>query len=295
MSELCAFELSVCICTRNRPDEIMNALKSLSQCNKYVHQIIVSDDSTNDETCDNVKGLDLPVQYVRGPRRGLSANRNNALRQVTGSHILFIDDDVMVTPEFIPNIIKHYEDVMPSRRAGVIVTGLENKRGELVFPHEQSFLGFQKKDYGDSSKIRTIVINSTIFPVAVFGKMKFDENLVYGYEEVDVATRASYSNFEIELCKTAINNHYPSEINREFYQPYVHASRLYVTFKRYFYSERRPMKVLLFAVVAVCHLLATSLVHNGVAGACSAVRTIRLALTYILRAIKPAQLVERNL
>lgn len=293
MFESVMFELSVCICTRNRPNEIRRALQSLSDCQRHVREVIVSDDSTNEDTYDIVKDSGFPVRYIRGPKRGLSANRNNALQLVTGTHVLFIDDDVVVNPEFIPCIIRHYEGILPKRRPSVIVTGLENKQGELVFPHEQSFLGFQKKSYGNSSKIRTIVINSTIFPVAVFQKIKFDENLVYGYEEVDIATRASYTNFEIELCSAAINNHYPSEINRDFYRPYVHASRLYVTFKRYLYSERRPCKAVIFAMIAINHLIATSVVHYGISGGFTAVRAGRLAMRYVIDGVRTAPRGER--
>ena len=293
MSQPYTFELSVCICTRNRPNELKRALESLSSIHRHVHEIIVSDDSTNDESYHVVENF--PVQYVRGPKRGLSANRNNALRLVTGTHVLFIDDDVVVGSEFIPNIIRHYESIMSHRRASVIVTGLENKQGELVFPHEQSFLGFQEKDYDDSTSIRTIVINSTVFPMTVFQKMRFDEQLVYGYEEVDIAVRASYTEFDIDLCTAAINHHYPSELNRDFYRPYVHASRLYVTFKRYLCSERRPTKAVLFMAAATSHLITSSLVHHGAAGGYNAARTVRLALTYVLRAAKPASPLGRNL
>lgn len=285
MPGLDIFELSVCVCTRNRPKELVRAIESLSTCRGYIHQIIVSDDSTNNESRDMLKNVILPVYYVTGPKRGLSANRNNALQYVTGSHVLFIDDDVVVESEFIPNIIRHYVGIILQRRPHVIVTGLENKEGKLVFPHEQNFLGFQKKEYDNLRKIRTIVINSTVFPVTVFSKVKFDERLMYGYEEVDIATRASYAaEFDIELCPTAINNHFPSEINRDFYRPYINASRMYVTFKRYFYSERRPFKAFLFAVVAINHLIGVSLMHQGFLGLASAARTVRLAVTYILSA-----------
>ncbi|WDL95260.1 glycosyltransferase family 2 protein [Alicyclobacillus sp. ALC3] len=289
-----AFRLSVCICTRNRPTELMRALQSLSACQGYVHQVVVSDDSTSDETCDIVKNAACAVQYVRGPKRGLGANRNHALRVVTGTHILFVDDDVFVESEFVPNIIRHYEGVAAHKRQSVIVTGLENKQGELIVPHEQSFLGFQKKAYGESTKLRTIVINSTVFPAEVFAILQFDEQLVYGYDEVDIATRASYTGFEIELCPTAINSHYPSELNRSAYRPYIHASRLYVTFKRYWYSERRPIKALLFVPVAVSHLLTASLLHHGIAGATSAARTIGLALSYSRKAVNTAPWMEQS-
>lgn len=287
MLEPGTFNLSVCICTRNRPNEILRALESLSAMQRQVHEVIVSDDSTDDETYDIVINADFALRYVRGPKRGLSANRNNALRLVGGTHVLFIDDDVVVHPEFIQNIIRYYEGIMPQRRPKVIVTGLESKHGELVFPHEQSFLGFQEKVYVYSAKIRTIVINSTVFPATLFASMHFDENLVYGYEEVDMATRASYAGFDIEICTTAVNNHYPSDINRDFYRPYLHASRLYVTFKRYFHSERRPMKAALFAVVAICHLLASSFLHRGPSGVYNEIQTVRLALAYLTKPSKP--------
>lgn len=275
------FDLSVCICTRNRPIELMRALESLFLWEKNIHQIIVSDDSTDDVTSNLIKNADLPVQYVTGPKQGLSANRNHALGFVTGTHVLFIDDDVVVDPDFLSNIGRHYECIRPDKRSRVIVTGLEKKREELVLPHEQNFLGFQKKAYVDSTILRTIVINSTVFPMTLFQTIKFDEQLVYGYDEVDIATRASYSGFQIELCTTAINHHYPSEINRDFYQLYVNASRLYVTFKRYLYSEGRPIKAVVYAFIASSHLLASSFIHQGVVGAYKGVKTVKLALRYI--------------
>ena len=41
------------------------------------------------------------MKYLEGPRKGLGANRNNILRAITGSHVLFIDDDVVLNEKFL--------------------------------------------------------------------------------------------------------------------------------------------------------------------------------------------------
>lgn len=272
---------SVCICTRNRPVDLKQALQSLGYSGTPISEVIVSDDSTDERTEQLVKTHFPSVKYIRGPRTGLSANRNNAIKAVSGTHLLFIDDDVKLSRDYFAQILKVFK-----KNDGVygnrwIVTGLENKNGSIIYPHDQTFLGFQSRPYKDGEAIKTIVINSTVFPVALFKEILFDEQLIYGYEEVDIATRAVQKGYPIVLAKEAINLHYPSEINRDFYKPHIVTSRLYATFKRYLFTEGKWIKALSFFIVAVIHTLLHCARVEGVKGVLSSIRTIRKSIHYI--------------
>lgn len=280
------YQVAVCICTRNRPEELQKALNSLDRSTYPIFEIIVSDDSTSDETKALVTSHFHKVKYLAGPRKGLGANRNNALKAATGSHILFIDDDVTLGEKFLETVFDFLDSHIKQEAADpsqIIVTGLEDKYGELVVPHEQDFLGFQKIDYQEGQTLNTVVINSAIFPRNLFEQVLFDEKLVYGCDEVDFTTRAVNKGFKILLCPNAINYHFPSTINRDFYQPYHEASRLYVTFKRYFSTEKNILKALVYLGIASAHTLAHTLKVEGVRGLLKPIQTFRTVTSYLVK------------
>ena len=277
------FLLTVCICTRNRPAELARAIASLRRSRLSVHQVIVSDDSTNAESREAC-GQYSDVNFVEGPRRGLCANRNNALKYVSGSHVAFIDDDVELGDTFVEKIAAAIESHTPEDRSRLIVSGFELNGGRLVAPNDQTFFGYQKRRYRPGQTINTFVINATVFPRTLFDSLLFDENLVYGSDEVDLATRAVRNGYFIELCPLAVNNHYPANTNRAYYDRFVNASRLYVTFKRYYYTEQSPMKAIAFAILSPLQLF-LSLLRKEPQHAFQATATsVSLALSYIRNA-----------
>ena len=254
-SEMDNFDLSICICTRNRPDELRKALNSIQLSTRRPYEVVVSDDGTNAHTRELISEHYPEVRYNEGPRRGLCANRNAAIAVTSGTHILFIDDDVTLTSDFIEQMTATYRLTPAAQRDRCIFTGSELNDGRRVCPNGQSFLGFQSRAYRPGEKYETVVINATVFPKALFERLLFNENIVYGYDEVDMTTRAVSHGFSIVPVLNAWNTHTPSTINRDEYRPYIDASRLYVTYRRYLFTERRVLKALVFAVLAPVHLL----------------------------------------
>ena len=72
-------DVSVCIPTRNRPDDLVACIGSIVMSSIGVSQIVVADDSTDDRTRDLIESRCSFVTYVPGPRQGLGANRNAAI------------------------------------------------------------------------------------------------------------------------------------------------------------------------------------------------------------------------
>jgi GT2 family glycosyltransferase len=275
--------VSVCICTRNRPVDLKNALDSLNKSTYPIFEVIVSDDSTNNETEVLVKDKYPSVKYLSGPRRGLGANRNNAIKAVNGSHLLFIDDDVILGERFLEIAFNHIEAHVKSGDDinKVIVTGPQLDHGRLMFPHDQDFLGYQVIPYKEGQLLKTVVINSAIFPAKIFETVLFDDKLVYGCDEVDFTTRAVKAGYKIILAREAINNHFPSLVNRDFYKPYHEASRLYVTFKRYLSTENHIIKAFIYLIIAAFHTIAHTFKMDGIGGIQKALKTFGIVFSYV--------------
>lgn len=256
--------VSVCICTRNRPDDLRRALDSISRSTTAVAEVIVSDDSTEGYTREVVTTEYPDVVWQQGPRRGLGPNRNAAVASAAGTHVLFLDDDAELGPTFIAACASRLDQISADVRATMVVSGVErHPDGHLVAAHEQDYLGFQRRPYHSTEGLRTVVINSTLFPRAVFDQHRFDEQLVYGYDEVDLCSRVVHSGFQILHDDSAVNLHRPSAVNRGFYRPHVEASRLYVTAKRRGLTERKHLAASVYLAVAAVHLAGSSLRAGG--------------------------------
>ena len=277
------FKVSVCICTRDRPSEARQAVQSALSSVRPVHEVIVSDDSTNADTRAAFSDAQPGVRFVEGPRRGLCANRNNAVDYVTGTHVLFIDDDVVMGRAFVREMQEAFRAQPADLRGTTVLCGLERTHGELVFPHDQTFFGHQTRPYALGEKLNTVVINAAVFPVSLFSKIRFDENLIYGSDEVDFATRAVEAGYVHTLCLQAVNDHYPAMKHRAYYHSFVDASKLYVTFKRYYVTERKPLKGILFAVLAPPRLLLSALKSRRPEAVFGACRSMYLAWKYLMR------------
>jgi glycosyltransferase involved in cell wall biosynthesis len=281
------FTMSLCICTRNRPDDLHRCLEAVSQSTTMPFQIIVSDDSDHPEkTLEVVRAFPF-ASYQRGPKKGLGANRNACLDRVTGRHVMFIDDDVLLPADFVSSasaICETYSRKVPLP----IITGIEFKhigdQAMRVEPSNPDFWGFQK--ISPKGFYSAIVINATIFPSDLFSNVRFDNLLKYGSEERDVACHAVARGFEIIFEPSLFVHHYPSTINRDEYASLVDASRLYATAKAYWCYQRNPLKTLTYVLLAPPKELFAKTRRFGIPGIKSAILSTATACRYAISAIR---------
>ena len=272
--------ISVCICARNRPDELRRALTSVSQSNLAPEQIVVSDDSDDDRVASVVADSALRITYARGPRSGLGANRNHAISLATGGHLLFLDDDAALGRDFLTEVDDCLGRLPARRRARTIVAGVEVKSGQTITPNKQGLLGFQSRPYRHGEPLQTVVINAALFPRELFDSVEFDPQLMYGYDEVDLTTQAVALGFEIVPCFRAANYHWPSPVGRAEYQPFTEASRLYVTLKRRRCTEGSWLRAWPGFGLAIIHLYLASMKSSGFNGCGEARRTVAQGWAY---------------
>lgn len=104
--------VSVVVCTRNRPDSVLLALRSLTAMDYRPFEIVLVDNApSSDATRDAVLaayGEDPRVRYVREPRPGLSCARNRGLAEASADIVAFTDDDVTVDPWWLDGIVRGF-------------------------------------------------------------------------------------------------------------------------------------------------------------------------------------------
>ncbi len=99
--------ISVVISSYNRPDMLRKALLSLSMQSVLPYEVIITDDGSKTDIPQHLRDildkLDFKVKYIWQPDKGfrLSKARNNAIRQVNGDYVVFLDQDIIHTRGYI--------------------------------------------------------------------------------------------------------------------------------------------------------------------------------------------------
>jgi glycosyltransferase involved in cell wall biosynthesis len=109
-------ELSLIICTYRRPKEVRRLLESIAEQTRIPDEILIvdgSDDVETKQTIENLEGRlkDLPISYflVDTQDRGLTRQRNFGIARANGKRIAFLDDDVVLEPEYFSEIEACFE------------------------------------------------------------------------------------------------------------------------------------------------------------------------------------------
>ncbi|MFF2107783.1 glycosyltransferase family 2 protein [Rhodococcus koreensis] len=99
--------VTVVVCTRDRVDSLKDALQSILSLDHPGYEVIVVDNaSRTDATQRYVAELGDPrVRVVTEPRPGLSRARNAGVRAANTEIIAFTDDDVVVDPHWLTELV----------------------------------------------------------------------------------------------------------------------------------------------------------------------------------------------
>lgn len=118
-----SYSCSVVIATRNRPAPLRKCLESIAIQSLLPSEVLVVDASEGPDTeslCDEVRG-GLPFRLVHSRAQVMSAaaQRNDGARQSVGDLILFLDDDVVLEPDYIREMVAVFESDSDHKVGGV--------------------------------------------------------------------------------------------------------------------------------------------------------------------------------
>lgn len=137
-------ELSVLICTRNRPEKLKRAVASVLANSSPRFELIVVDQSTDGLSAQAMAAFDdNRLRYLHTSTTGLSISRNIAVRAARADTVVFTDDDCVCDPGWLAAIqaefaadstaIAVYGRVVPYGRQGESSTSI-NVADDLVCP-----------------------------------------------------------------------------------------------------------------------------------------------------------------
>lgn len=100
-------KISLIISTFNKPEYLIQCLKSILCLHEFPEEVIIADDGSGEETAQIIKQykslFSIPIVHVWQKDDGfrLSRSRNNGIIRSTGDYLIFIDDDIILHPSFI--------------------------------------------------------------------------------------------------------------------------------------------------------------------------------------------------
>jgi GT2 family glycosyltransferase len=101
------------IATRNRPEHLRDAVRSLVEQTILPKELCIVDSSEEtparaeiEEVC---AGVGLALDYVHPAPRGLTVQRNLGIDRTTGDPVFLIDDDVWMAPDVHEEVLAEYD------------------------------------------------------------------------------------------------------------------------------------------------------------------------------------------
>lgn len=262
---------AVCITTMNRADTLASCLANLALCVPTATCIVVSDDSPEPATREANRAVVAQhpgVVWLAGPRRGVCANRNNAVRYCLAhepqcEYVSFVDDDVQIAHDFFAVACERLAALPAGRRHTVMLTGGSSSGTKHAGCHavRLSFTGY----FMASDEPQCVNIHAAVFPLALFKKEGWDENIFFGVEDAELSLRALKRGYSIELVPAlrardtlpgaGVIDCAPQGAHQlSRYQLHCEAARLYVGVKRYRVIDPSPVKYLAFMTLYFVHL-----------------------------------------
>ncbi len=106
-------KFSLIICTYDRPDALINLMESIKEQQLVPDEILIIDSSPNENSKNALHEKFYPgLNYfkVGDEDRGLTKQRNYGIQKVaeTSEIVCFLDDDIVLTPEYFQNLIGTY-------------------------------------------------------------------------------------------------------------------------------------------------------------------------------------------
>ena len=225
--------ITAVIPTRNRPLDLISAVKSISAQTRLPDELLIVDQSLENDSYDLVYSymLDfnsIKLTYIHDHLiLGLVDAKRIAVDRADGNIICFLEDDVILEPDFIEKIIEGFSVKTDMLGCCGVITNPPNQSFIYKFLFNMFHCGiykdirvnlysnfyYQPYDFIKSNKLSG---GLSAWRAEVFSAVKFDvKNHFHMFEDIDFSTRAEEyfgSRFYINLKARLAHNCSP--INR---------------------------------------------------------------------------------
>jgi glycosyltransferase involved in cell wall biosynthesis len=127
--------VSICIPTYNRPEYLRRAVESCLAQTFRLLEIVITDNSTNDQTANAAKNWTDPRirYYSNGGSIGTAASMDRAVSLSAGKYIKFLMDDDLLKPRCLERMVKALEE-NPTAGIAMAPMDLIDEEDRRIFP-----------------------------------------------------------------------------------------------------------------------------------------------------------------
>ena len=221
--------VTVVVCTRDRPDHLRTALRSILELDYADFTVLIVDNAPNSTaTSDLIRDefADSRVRYQLAPIAGTARARNVGLVHATGEIVAYVDDDVAVDRFWLTQLVAGFDQTSDvGCVTGLVPSGELRTRVQLSFdervswasnldqtvyrlsdpPRNRPLFPFCVGDYGTGA-------NFALHRATALGIRGFDTALgggvpTYGGEDIDIFVRTLLSGSALVVQPTAVTWH----------------------------------------------------------------------------------------
>ncbi len=227
-------KIGVVIPTKNRRQDLLRAVKSVISQSRIPDELIIIDQSAVNDGETPVSGLlknsaPISLKYCFNKNiTGLTAAKNAAIKISESAILLFIDDDIILEPDFVKIILQAYTlNPELSGVGGVVKLPSAKNNGFKRFAASCFQIGpfrdhralVQAGYAAEAGIVKTWLLSGGLSSLRreVFEHLRFDENLIGAspIEDMDFYSRAKQRNLRFALAVNAGALHNVSPVSRD--------------------------------------------------------------------------------
>jgi cellulose synthase/poly-beta-1,6-N-acetylglucosamine synthase-like glycosyltransferase len=212
--------VTVVVPVRNRERTIQPLLESLQKLDydRNKVEVIVVDGNSTDKTQEIVKKY--PVKLVVEKRKGLNLARNTGIKRSKCEIVAFTDSDCVVPPNWITKIVENFKDPQVSCVGGsakALDSDFISQYADNSIVRLMPF--FTKRE--ELEKVKPFFRHPAGCNMAFRRKVAeevgyFDENIRYGFDEVEFADRVCKAGYKMVLDPEVVVWHKHRSTFKEF-------------------------------------------------------------------------------
>lgn len=144
-------ELTIVVCTRERPEYLVDCIAALQTLDPAPGQILVVDNAPLTDSTRRI-AQEAGVDYVVEPALGLNHARNAGWRTATGVVVAYVDDDARADRHFAAAITSAYFDETIGAVTGLVLAHELRTRAQIAFEIDGGMRkGFERRIFEPGS------------------------------------------------------------------------------------------------------------------------------------------------
>jgi glycosyltransferase involved in cell wall biosynthesis len=241
--------VSIIICTHNRAGSLQQTLNALGKvrvpfgCDA---ELIIADNASTDDTPRIVKGSTLEnmrVIHLFEPKKGKSNALNSALAMARGEILVFTDDDVAPSEDWVEQILRNFEKIQCDALVGKLKLASHLER-DWMKDLEKYYLAIP--DFESGHSLHWVGANAAIHRRCLQRVPAFDtelgpaalgnaEDTLFGYQLVEAG-------FNLKYAGDVVVVHQPDE-SRLAHGAWLHAAQLRARSNAYLLHHWKHRKI----------------------------------------------------